>query len=86
MSLLLIVLRGCTAERAAVIADARRLVLLSNLSGSSVVERNLDRITVIAGLVWAICRWLRLLYKNQEVTLRGLAALLVFRRVSAFRL
>jgi preprotein translocase subunit SecG len=37
----------------------------SNLSGSSVVERNLDRITVIAGAVWAICIvGLGLLYKN----------------------
>ena len=38
----------------------------SSLSGSSVVERNLDRLTVIAGVVWAICIvWLSLLYKNQ---------------------
>jgi preprotein translocase subunit SecG len=38
----------------------------SNLSGSSVVERNLDRITVISGVVWAICIvGLGLLYKNQ---------------------
>jgi preprotein translocase subunit SecG len=37
----------------------------SNLSGSSVVERNLDRITVIAGLVWSVCIiGLGLLYKN----------------------
>jgi preprotein translocase subunit SecG len=37
----------------------------SNLSGSSVVERNLDRITVIAGIVWAITIiGLGLLYKN----------------------
>jgi preprotein translocase subunit SecG len=37
----------------------------SNLSGSSVVERNLDRLTVIAGVVWAICIiGLCLLYKN----------------------
>jgi preprotein translocase subunit SecG len=37
----------------------------SSLSGSSVVERNLDRITVIAGVVWAICIvGLGLLYKN----------------------
>ncbi len=37
----------------------------SNLSGSSVVERNLDRLTVIAGVVWAICIiGLGLLYKN----------------------
>ena len=37
----------------------------SSLSGSSVVERNLDRITVIAGLVWAVCIvGLGLLYKN----------------------
>jgi len=27
----------------------------SQLSGSSVVEKNLNRLTVIAGLVWAIC-------------------------------
>ena len=27
----------------------------SSLSGSSVVERNLDRITIIAGVVWAVC-------------------------------
>ena len=38
----------------------------SSLSGSSVVERNLDRLTVIAGLVWAISIiGLALLYKNQ---------------------
>jgi preprotein translocase subunit SecG len=37
----------------------------SNLSGSSVVERNLDRITVVACVVWAICIvGLGLLYKN----------------------
>jgi preprotein translocase subunit SecG len=37
----------------------------SNLSGSSVVERNLDRLTVIAGVVWTICIiGLALLYKN----------------------
>jgi preprotein translocase subunit SecG len=37
----------------------------SNLSGSSVVERNLDRLTVICGSVWAICIiGLGLLYKN----------------------
>ena len=37
----------------------------SSLSGSSVVERNLDRITVIAGVIWAICIiGLGLLYKN----------------------
>src|SRR5882724_11638151 len=40
----------------------------SNLSGSSVVERNLDRLTVIAGVVWAICIiGLGLLYKNSGV-------------------
>lgn len=27
----------------------------SNLSGSSVAEKNLDRMTIICGLVWAIC-------------------------------
>jgi preprotein translocase subunit SecG len=38
----------------------------SSLSGSSVVERNLDRLTVIAGAVWAITIvGLALLYKNQ---------------------
>jgi preprotein translocase subunit SecG len=37
----------------------------SNLSGSSVVERNLDRITVVASIVWAICIvGIGLLYKN----------------------
>ena len=37
----------------------------SSLSGSSVVERNLDRITVIAGVLWAVCIvGLGLLYKN----------------------
>jgi preprotein translocase subunit SecG len=37
----------------------------SSLSGSSVVERNLDRITVIAGIVWTITIiGLALLYKN----------------------
>ena len=27
----------------------------SQLSGSSVVEKNLNRLTVFAGLVWAVC-------------------------------
>jgi preprotein translocase subunit SecG len=37
----------------------------SSLSGSSVVERNLDRITVVIGLVWLISIvGLGLLYKN----------------------
>ena len=37
----------------------------SSLSGSSVVEKNLDRLTVISGVVWAICIvGLGLLYKN----------------------
>lgn len=27
----------------------------SSLSGSSVVEKNLDRLTIFSGLVWAIC-------------------------------
>lgn len=27
----------------------------SSLSGSSVVERNLDRFTIIAGVIWAVC-------------------------------
>jgi preprotein translocase subunit SecG len=38
----------------------------SSLSGSSVVERNLDRLTIIAGVVWAVCIvGLGLLYKTQ---------------------
>ena len=37
----------------------------SSLSGSSVVERNLDRITIVASLVWIICIvGLGLLYKK----------------------
>ena len=37
----------------------------SSLSGSSVVERNLDRLTIIAGVVWTICIiGLGLLYKT----------------------
>jgi preprotein translocase subunit SecG len=37
----------------------------SSLSGSSVVERNLDRLTIIAGIVWGITIiGLALLYKN----------------------
>ena len=37
----------------------------SSLSGSSVVERNLDRLTIIAGIIWSICIiGLGLLYKN----------------------
>lgn len=27
----------------------------SNLSGSTVVEKNLDRFTVITGLIWIVC-------------------------------
>jgi preprotein translocase subunit SecG len=27
----------------------------SSLSGSSVVEKNLDRLTIIAGLIWIAC-------------------------------
>ncbi|MEO9138102.1 MAG: preprotein translocase subunit SecG [Jatrophihabitans sp.] len=38
----------------------------SSLSGSSVVERNLDRLTIVAGTVWSISIvGLLLLYKNQ---------------------
>lgn len=37
----------------------------SSLSGSSVVERNLDRLTIISGVVWAVCIiGLGLLYKT----------------------
>jgi preprotein translocase subunit SecG len=37
----------------------------SNLSGSSVVERNLDRITVVCAVLWTICIvGLGLLYKH----------------------
>jgi preprotein translocase subunit SecG len=37
----------------------------SSLSGSSVVERNLDRLTIVAGIVWAVCIiGLGLLYKT----------------------
>lgn len=36
----------------------------SSLSGSSVVEKNLDRLTVVLGLMWAVCIvLLGLLYK-----------------------
>jgi len=36
----------------------------AGLSGSSVVERNLDRLTIIAGVIWTICIvGLGLLYK-----------------------
>jgi preprotein translocase subunit SecG len=35
------------------------------LSGSSVVERNLDRITIIAGVIWTVCViGLGVLYRN----------------------
>lgn len=27
----------------------------SSLSGSSVVEKNLDRLTIVVGVIWAIC-------------------------------
>ena len=27
----------------------------SSLSGSAVVEKNLDRLTIVCGLVWAVC-------------------------------
>ena len=38
--------------------------LYSSLSGSSVVERNLDRLTIVSGVVWAVCIiGLGLLYK-----------------------
>jgi preprotein translocase subunit SecG len=37
----------------------------SSLSGSSVVERNLDRITIIAGVIWTVCViGLGVLYRN----------------------
>jgi preprotein translocase subunit SecG len=36
----------------------------SSLSGSSVVEKNLDRLTIIFGIIWAVCIvLLGLLYK-----------------------
>ncbi|MEO6703780.1 MAG: preprotein translocase subunit SecG [Jatrophihabitantaceae bacterium] len=64
-SLLLIVLvllhRGKGGELSSMFGGS----LYSSLSGSSVVERNLDRLTVVAGIVWAICIiGLSLLYKN----------------------
>ena len=38
----------------------------TSLGGSSIAERNLDRLTIIAGAVWAISIvGLGLLYKNQ---------------------
>ncbi len=37
----------------------------SSLSGSSVVERNLDRLTILSGVVWSVCIFgLGLLYKT----------------------
>ena len=37
----------------------------SSLSGSSVVERNLDRLTILSGVVWTVCIFgLGLLYKT----------------------
>ena len=47
----------------------------SSLSGSSVVERNLDRITIIAGVLWAVC----------IVGLYGYSAFLLFSRASYAR-
>ena len=39
----------------------------SSLGGSAVVEKNLDRLTVICGLVWAVCIIaLGLLLKNSS--------------------
>src|ERR1700709_2219031 len=41
----------------------------SSLSGSSVVERNLDRLTIVARVVWTVCLFgLRLLYNNNRLT------------------
>lgn len=38
----------------------------SSLSGSSVVERNLDRLTILSGVVWTVCIFgLGLLYKTK---------------------
>jgi preprotein translocase subunit SecG len=54
-SLLLIVLVLLHKGRGGGMSDMFGGGMSSNLGGSSVAERNLDRITVGLGVVWALC-------------------------------
>ena len=64
-SLLLVVLVLLHRGKGGGLSRCSAASFYSNLSGSSVVERNLDRLTIIAGVVWTICIiGLGLLYKN----------------------
>ena len=65
-SLLLIVLELLHRGKGGGLSSMLGGSFYSSLSGSSVVERNLDRLTVIAGAGWAISMiGLALLYNNQ---------------------
>ena len=46
---------GCTRVRAAGCSDLFGGGVTSTLGSSSVVERNLDRITIFFGVLWFIC-------------------------------
>ena len=54
-SLLLIVLVLLHKGRGGGMSDMFGGGMSSNLGGSSIAERNLDRITVGLGVVWALC-------------------------------
>ena len=54
-SLLLIILVLLHKGRGGGLSDMFGGGMSSGLGGSSVAERNLDRITVGAGLLWAVC-------------------------------
>jgi preprotein translocase subunit SecG len=55
MSILLILLVLLHRGKGGGLSDLFGGGVSSTLSGSSVVEKNLDRITIVAGLVWISC-------------------------------
>jgi preprotein translocase subunit SecG len=55
MSILLILLVLLHRGKGGGLSDLFGGGVSSTLSGSSVVEKNLDRITIVAGLVWIGC-------------------------------
>ena len=54
-SLLLIVLILLHRGKGGGLSSMFGCAVSSQLSGSSVVEKNLNRLTVFAGLLWAVC-------------------------------
>jgi preprotein translocase subunit SecG len=55
VSLMLIVLVLLHRGKGGGLSDMFGGGVSSSLSGSSVVEKNLDRITIVCGVVWIVC-------------------------------